>query len=94
MAKWLRSLVFREKDFKTHINTFCISWDNLPNPTSEKRETGRVNCIAHRIIARNILGKWLLRRRYAKGISSVGSLTEDGKVLEIYPPLKEIFGGL
>jgi len=89
MDRWLKSLLFREEDFKTYINTLCIKWDKIPEPTSEIRETERVFCVAHRMIARNALGRLLLRRYWSKGIGSVGSLTQNGKVLEIYPPLRK-----
>lgn len=94
MAEWLRALLFKEESFETHINALCIKLDKIPNLTKETRETSQTPCVAHRIIARNILGRWLLRRRFNKGIGSMGSLTHDGMVLEIYPPLKEMIEGI
>ena len=86
MPNWLRRLFFREEYFESHINTLAIKWDRIPNPTEETREVGQVPVHAHCTTARNNVGRLLLRRRWKKGnFGGPASLTQEGRVLKVYP---------
>lgn len=88
----VRRFFFKDEDFDSHINTLSICWDKIPNPAKETRQVGRIPCLAHRTIARNILGKLLLRRRWKRrGFGGPASFTHNGTVLEVYT-LKEGIG--
>ena len=88
--QWLRHLLFKEEDFESHVNTLSIKWDRIPNPTKEEQEVSRIPCIAHRTTARNVIGRLFLKMRWKCGIGSLASLTQNGSVLEVYPPLKHL----
>lgn len=86
MLNWLRRLLFREEDFESHVPTLAIKWDRIPNPTKETREVAQVPVHAHRTTARNRVGILLLKRRWQQGnFGGPASLTEKGRVLEVYP---------
>lgn len=81
----LIDLFVKEEDFSSHVNTLCIKLDRLPNPTKEEREVGQVPCTAKRMIARNVIGKMILKRRWKRGIGGPASFTHDGTVIEVCP---------
>ena len=95
MLNWLRRLFFQEEDFESHINKLAIKWDRIPNPTKETREVAQVPVHAHRTTARNNVGRLLLKRRWKRGnFGGPTSLTQNGRVLEVYPICrKEKTGG-
>lgn len=86
----IERFLFREEDFKSHVNTLDIGWDKIPNPSRETRQVGQTPCLAHRTTARNPLGKLLLKLRWRKGgFLGPASLTHNGSVLEVYPIIEE-----
>lgn len=96
MPNWLRRLLFREENFWSHINTLIIKWDRIPNLTKETQEVAQVPVHAHRTSARNNVGRLLLKRRWKQGnFGGPASLTQEGRVLEVYPApryLNELVG--
>lgn len=83
---WLRRLFLLDEDFESHINTLTIGWDQIPNPTKETREVGKIPVLAHRTTARNRIGRLLLRLQWKhRGRSGPASFTHDGSVMEVYP---------
>lgn len=91
MRNWLRLLLFLEEDFEAEIPTLVIKWDKIPNPTSETREVTKIPVHAHRTTARNVVGRFLLKRRYKRGnFSGPAGFTEKGRILEVYPLPKEL----
>lgn len=86
VAGFIKKLLLKEECFESHINTLCIKWDRIPNPTTEEREVSKVPCLARRATAKNNLGRLLLKRRWGRGgFAGPASLTQNGTVLEVYP---------
>lgn len=86
VVEFIKRLLLKEEYFKSHINTLCIKWDRIPNPTMEERQVSKVPCLARRATARNALGKLLLKHRWRRGgFDGPSSLTQNGAVLEVYP---------
>ncbi len=83
---FLRQLLIRKETFDAAIPVLKIGWDRLPNPTQETRQVYQAPCKAHRLIARNILGKLLLKRRWKRGnFGGPAAFRNNGVILEIYP---------
>ena len=86
LVELIKRFLVKEESFESHIPTLCIKWDRIPNPTVEERQVSEVPCLAHRAMARNILGKLLLKYRWKRGgFGGPSSLTQNGTVLEVYP---------
>ena len=84
-VEFIKRLLLKQEYFTSHINTLCIKWDIIPNPTTEERQVSKVPCLAHRATARNTLGKLILKRRWRRGgFDGPSSLTQNGTVLEVY----------
>ena len=82
----IKSRALKEEYFQTHIKELCITVDKIPNPTAEERVVSNVPCLAHRVTARNALGRIILKRRWQRGgFDGPASLTQRGTVLEITP---------
>jgi len=86
MPNWKRWLWgVRYEEFQTNVNTLMISWDQIPNPTSEERRVGKLPVEGRRYLAIHWPGKLVLRRLCGNNHNSPASLTGGGGCLEIYP---------
>lgn len=86
MQEWKRRLLgVKREDFDTHVNTLCIKWDQIPNPTKEERETGQIAVKGRRYIATHWPGKLILRSLIKNIRCGPSTLTQEGSCLEIYP---------
>ena len=84
----LRRLWITEEDFNTEIPALKITFDRLPNPTTETRVVFQQPCRARRLTARNIFGKILLNRMWNNDDFGCPA-SFNGTILEIYP-VKEV----
>ncbi len=60
----MKRLFIREEYFDAEIPKLEIKWDRIPFPTKETREVTQVKVRARRTVARNWLGKVIVRGRF------------------------------
>ncbi len=86
MPNWRRWLIgIKYEEFSTHINTLCIKWNRIPDPTSEERSVAKVPVEGRRYLASHWLGRLILRRLFKINHAGPSALTQEGSCLEIYP---------
>ena len=79
----------KEESYQSHINCLSIKRDQIPSPTSEKREVKKIPVTCRRIWATHWPG-WLIVRWLYHRLEGPKSLLTKERCLELYPLPRDI----